>query len=250
MRTLKNFENHSWGFFIYEKWDPCLGISCKNDPKLWHIPVCLNMRVPSRAAPNSTKIYHAYYSLYTSWMVFSRPQEYTSRLLLTGYVGLILPSTTVVSTSQSNVEHPLQLLLWSSFSGSVTVIEYPHSTLKGTAVCSSSHSEESGCVRKYLLNKQTIWWDGVLTPWDESLSPFFITKVACPPGTRLANTSLKYLDTCLKVSWMASYLRCSNTLIRSVIAYRQRKEHHNLIFRLSHFLELMYHQLSCKARLK
>ena len=46
----ENFENQTRPIvrdFFHEKWDPCLGISCKKtDLFLLHIPVRLNMRVP------------------------------------------------------------------------------------------------------------------------------------------------------------------------------------------------------------
>ena len=49
-----------------------------------------------------------------------------------------------------------------------------------------------------------------LTSLSSSLSDF-MTSCAWPVGASFLNTSLKYLDTCLNVNWIASYLRCSNT---------------------------------------
>ena len=49
-------------------------------------------------------------------------------------------------------------------------------------------------------------------------STLFMISCAFPSGTSSLNTSVKFLETCLKVNWMASCLRCSSTSINSTMA--------------------------------
>ena len=68
--------------------------------------------------------------------------SFTSRYLLTGYVGLILRSTDVATASQSTVEGTMRVRSMRSASQpSVTVAsKYPHSTLNSTVTYSSNSS--------------------------------------------------------------------------------------------------------------
>ena len=69
--------------------------------------------------------------------------DYTSKFCLISYTGLILHSTTMATSSHSILEGTMRVLcsycMRSSFSAFLNSSEslYPHSTLKGTATCSS-----------------------------------------------------------------------------------------------------------------